>query len=97
MRLIDADELKNKLQSRRNNSEEGFDRGFDLGIGVAMNLIHNAPTVTVFIDNCGENCEFERPKGEWVNNECPFCGRYENYPENFCATCGADMRGGADK
>lgn len=35
----------------------------------------------------------ERPKGEWVNNECPFCGRYENYPENFCATCGADMRG----
>lgn len=35
----------------------------------------------------------ERPQGEWVNNECPFCGRYENYPENFCATCGADMRG----
>lgn len=35
----------------------------------------------------------DRPQGEWVNNECPFCGRYENYPENFCATCGADLRG----
>ena len=34
----------------------------------------------------------ERPQGEWINNECSLCGRYENYPENFCATCGADMR-----
>lgn len=45
MRLIDADALKNKLQARRNNSEEDFDRGFDSGIGVAMNLILNAPTI----------------------------------------------------
>lgn len=45
MKLIDGDALKKKLQARRNNSEEDFDRGFDLGIGVAMNLILNAPAI----------------------------------------------------
>ena len=45
----------------------------------------------------------ERNKGEWIENAeewdtinpryiCSKCGRPELYKQNFCATCGCDMR-----
>ena len=88
MRLINADGLKKKLQARRNNSEEDFDRGFDSGIGVAMNLIHNAPTIeakTTYDVNSAYDRgyitamkAYSRPQGKWINqfiggNECVMC------------------------
>ena len=46
----------------------------------------------------------DRPKGEWIKNApenqfidppyiCSECGRAELRKENFCCSCGADMRG----
>ena len=40
------------------------------------------------------------PKGHWIDREeydadrwkCSECGRTEQYQENFCPNCGADMR-----
>ena len=39
----------------------------------------------------------ERKKGEWIKVDphimiCPFC-KHSSSPKNFCADCGADMRG----
>ena len=90
IRLIDANELKKRFSNEPYGPEE------------IRGIIDNAPTVnlekTSFMKGYNYGCDdgkrfYARPKGEWVNNECPFCGRYENYPENFCATCGADLRG----
>ena len=47
----------------------------------------------------------ERPSGEWMDREvydadrwkCSKCGRTEQYKENFCPNCGADMREGDEK
>jgi len=40
-------------------------------------------------------------RGEWIPGgdfpvRCSNCGRGSVQPENFCMTCGADMRGGND-
>ena len=70
-------------------------------------LIDNAPTVEPEKAKEGElvkaytkgfdaGVETARPQGEWIDNECSICGRYETSQENFCATCGADMRGDND-
>lgn len=41
--------------------------------------------------------QVERKKGKWIEIEphmviCPFC-KYASSRKNFCAECGADMRG----
>ena len=78
------------------------------GEGGDCTLIDNSLTVIAFMDNCGEKCEFERPKGEWkvygtqggvpITDCCSNC-KYETswhkkYKNkyNFCPNCGADMR-----
>lgn len=100
MRLIDADALKKKLQSRRNNSEEDFDRGFDLGIGVAMNLIHNAPTIEPRIEygTDGQPYRLFMSGGQVVPDTLQGW-RYEERPQDewnyiqsgmcVCPSCGA--------
>ena len=90
MKLIDADELTIKLQARRNNIEnnieDDLDKGFALGIGVAMNLIHNAPTVDIkdiyqeghydgHLEGYTKAINEERHQGEWVSVS-------ERLPEN---------------
>ena len=72
-------------------------------------VIDNAPTVTTFTleDIEGIRAEtikmmknrYARPQGEWNYIQagmcvCSFCGAmpHEEY-KNFCAKCGADMRG----
>lgn len=43
MRIGDLDALKKKLQARRDNGEEDFDKGYNIGIETAIDLINNAP------------------------------------------------------
>lgn len=43
MRLGDLDALKKKLQARRDNGEEDFDKGYNIGIETAIDLINSAP------------------------------------------------------
>lgn len=39
----------------------------------------------------------ERPKGEWKCFNCPECNRQTVIKENFCPTCGTDMREAASE
>lgn len=41
----------------------------------------------------------ERKRGKWgADGECPFCGYLRQWDDdNFCANCGADMRGEHDE
>ena len=93
-RLIDADELKKKLQARHDNGNDDFDKGYNIGLGTTIDLIDCAPTVE------------ERPQGEWVgvvysNNRigvgmCNQCG-VSRIIDKFCSNCGAEMqKGGAE-
>ena len=55
MRLIDADELKNKLQARHDNGGEDFDKGYNIGLGTAIDLIDSAPAVTSKVEFVTKN------------------------------------------
>ena len=46
MRLGDLDALKEKLKNRYEIEQDEIDKGWNLGIGAAINLIDNAPTIT---------------------------------------------------
>ena len=99
-RLIDADELKSKLQARHDNGNEDFDKGYNIGLGTTIDLIDCAPTVE------------QRPQGKWIEVPvkrdilhpngikyvCLACKRDNCYGKPpFCMWCGADMRGGGEK
>ena len=67
-------------------------------------LIDNAPTVakdydTGYQDGLEDGLNDIRPHGEWNYIQagmcvCSFCGAYPHKDyKNFCAKCGADMRG----
>lgn len=77
--------------------------------GIASDIIEeidNAPTVetpTIYEFKGCDNCELERPKGEWIDYsnegyvECPFCHEATNCEDNkdelhYCWNCGANMR-----
>ncbi len=55
---------------------------------------------TYSFPDSAENKGEDRPKGHWIDREvydadrwkCSECGRTEQYKENFCSDCGADMR-----
>jgi len=72
MRLGDLDALKEKLKNRYENEQDEVDKGWNLGIGVAINLIDNAPTVEYTFEEAFQKtvCEQrlycpQRPQGEW--------------------------------
>lgn len=43
---ISREALKEKLQARRDNGKEDFDKGYNIGIETAIELIDSAPIVT---------------------------------------------------
>jgi len=96
MRLIDADELWEKMYKYNDNEGAKMPYGDDDSLihkDSACFLIENAPTI-----------EPERQKGEWIDCtqdgyvECPFCHSATNCDGNkdelhFCFSCGADLKG----
>ena len=109
MRLVDANALKEKLKNRYEIEQDEIDKGWNLGIGVAINLIDNAPTVAVNCKDCdGYEAGYsaglkdaERPQGEWVvsglDYKCSNCGMIPCFKQyNFCPSCGAKMKGDAE-
>ena len=58
MRLIDADELREKIVARVNRGESELDRGFTLGIGAALDLLNVAPTI------CPPDLIYQRATGK---------------------------------
>jgi hypothetical protein len=99
MRLVDADALKKcAIPCEIHN-------GALTDLCVPLYSIDSAPTVPLpdFKDGYKQaiidgKTNFSRSQGEWLNDgrTCSICG--ETYPRflgspNFCAECGADMRG----
>lgn len=71
-----------------------------------LDIINNAPTVPIPVDQnvwedgyeCGKG---ERPQGEWKSEGgfvfCNQCGiSHGVHKTNFCPNCGANMKGGAE-
>ena len=83
MRMVDADAIIMNLDDRyslRDISREDRD--------TVVYELNNAPTIELP----------ERKIGEWIKADshiviCPFCKKASS-PKNFCADCGADLRGG---
>lgn len=92
-RLIDADALLNILErERKEHDEYGLSQRAD-GITDAIMDIIDAPTI-----------EPQRMRGKWIQQtnpqkecygyyECNICGTASYERDNYCAFCGADMRG----
>ena len=91
MRLIDADELKRKIEIG-----SGIDLSRENNLHLVNAIIDEAPTI---------NPEDLRPKGKWIAKEtmvrsplarnyyCSQC-KYEPLETiNFCPNCGAKMEG----
>lgn len=77
VRLIDANKLKEKLQARRDNGDDDFDKGYNIGLDTAVDFIENAPTV-------------EQPTGEW-NNHAVACLLADLFGDPCaCNYCGID-------
>lgn len=109
MRLIDADELKEKAYTavilEPKFHEEGVDYVKGQRFVVDLEDIDNATTIA----KCGKTSDGlplmdlrPRPQGEWIfhkdyNESCRYgcnqCGNLNNIPSNFCPNCGAKMRG----
>ena len=109
MRLIDADELKENLK-------KWFPKFTLDGIedktlfNQILHDIDNAPTIpqTIVTEFNGcDNCELERPKGNWIKwnfktfgpmgdweYKCDRCEKVYDGEYNFCPNCGADMQKG---
>lgn len=97
--LISRSELKEVLRKRQWYIDD---------IEEVEKIIDNAPTVetpTIYEFKGCDNCELERPKGEWINPylssttgefsaRCNICGEdiMTSLHHNFCPNCGADMR-----
>ena len=106
MRLIDADALKETLESSSYWTYT-HEYGDAIPVGWVMSAIDNAPSVPLpdfkegykqaIIDG---KTNFSRPQGEWIfhkdfNESCRYgcnqCGNLNNIPSNFCPNCGARM------
>ncbi len=112
MRLIDADELLQRIQHEELQMAihgREFSTCFNSQGGTPStewwyveDLIENAPTITP-----------ERKRGRWVPQDhnkkngmittavyycptCSVCGKTGDYNMSFCPNCGADMRGAKD-
>ena len=83
------------------------------GVNDCVKIIEKAEEIIPFASVETQTLiEYERPKGEWLNDRvafhftCDYCGCnirqlksevFEgNYNYNFCPNCGAEMKGGED-
>lgn len=104
-RLIDADELANKVADLYTEGEEATEA--DKVVNDVIDLIDDAPTV--LHDNYSMGYQdgvkkvlSERPQGEWLedsgNIACSHCHTIWLYRKtDFCPHCGADMREAEDE
>lgn len=111
MRLIDADELKEKLKPESYWTYT-HEYGDAIPVGWAMSAIDNAPTVRNEYIRGYEAAmrEYKRPQGEWVFDTnvsatvCSRCGGTApirisfgvQVESNYCPDCGAKMKGDAE-
>lgn len=88
MRLIDADALIKDILDLRdcyNGFSDTYDKACIIGV------IDEQPTI-------------EPKKGKWLELDfteaweykCDQCGKLSDFEENYCPSCGADMRGEKD-
>lgn len=85
-RYVDADELWLQID-KQESFEQGRNRAYYKGLRDAKNILNEQPTANVV----------EPKKGRWMRRDsslfrCSECGRFSPTKENFCPTCGADMR-----
>ena len=96
MRLIDADMFKKSIEKDCENAKEDF-------TGVYREIAKGV--MKGFLDDIDEQPTVEPKRGEWIYEDvdlvCSVCGtdapiipfKGKQYKANFCANCGADMRG----
>ena len=93
-RLIDADALKDRLQSLAYDDwNQGVCTSWADAYRECADMVDEQPTI-----------EPERKKGEWISNDidpeawnfCSVCGEQAIDLFDFCPNCGADMRGEQD-
>lgn len=75
VRLIDANKLKEKLQTRRDNGGEDFDKGYNIGLDTAVELIDSAPTIEAYtkddmtkeyLKGYNDCKDIIQPTGKWI-------------------------------
>ena len=89
MRTIDADALRDKLQSLAYDDwNQGVITSWADAYNECADIVNDMPTI-----------EPQRIRGRWktfgwngVYCECSECGNTCSYQFNFCPNCGADMR-----
>ncbi len=107
--LISREALKKAIKNSFKHNLNGYDA---LLISEIDEFINNAPTVCgnnpKWCESCVSKgkCASTRPKGEWKTNLttgdifCSCCKEVRRDTRikhiNFCNSCGADMRGGAE-
>ena len=106
MRYIDADELKKAIINNFDNLQAYFPKDFIEEIDNAPKFVFMGKVNSkgeIDLISIGA-----RTQDEWITIKrkledgkhsqfiyrCPLCGYIEVYKANFCAKCGADLRGG---
>lgn len=86
MRLVDADKLKEALSSK-DLITWTYEYGDAIPVDWLMSTIDNAPTIeNITIFRGCDNCELERPKGEWIVEHLP--KNINNLNDCYeCASC----------
>lgn len=101
--LISRSALKKAVRSY---ADDQYAENEYLGEVAIMNIIDNAPAIEYTFEEAFQKtvceqrlyCPNKRPQGEWKEHYglyvCSECGQIiGEYKKNYCATCGADMRG----
>lgn len=71
-------------------------------VNLAIDALEQYDSMAETVNKVSELLRKKRPKGEWNEIQagmfaCPFCGaRPHKDFKNFCAKCGAKMKGGAE-
>lgn len=95
MKLIDADELIEKIKWNMDYSTEYFPIRF-------IEEIHNAPTI-IWCSETSDGLPLMDlrpiPQGDWIVEKdvycrCPFCDFKDVKYSNYCPECGARLRRG---
>lgn len=103
MRLIDADALKEEINSEiAQATKVGITVDADYLWSLLNYAIDNAETIIPFASvETQTMIEYERPQGKWKSEGyfvfCDYCGSSNgNNKTPFCPYCGAEMKGGAE-
>lgn len=92
MRLVDGDALKRKMQKVATEAwKMKLNAPIEKIFNQCMDYIDSAPTI-------------EPKQGEWIDGKCDQCGGHAPfwsmastyYKSNYCPSCGARMKKGAD-